>query len=199
LRNGPSSIDADRVEAVREACPTAWLGVDANQGFTRGSLERLLAVLVQSRVELIEQPFPIGQEALLEGFRSPIPIAADESLQSVADVPALAGRFKVLNIKLDKCGGLTGALAIVTAAREHGLGTMVGNMLGTSLAMAPAFIVGQLCSVTDLDGPVFLNADRDQRIEYRDGFVDCPEGVWGASPTCGSLLEHGRAGGAPVG
>jgi L-Ala-D/L-Glu epimerase len=193
------AIDADRVKAVREACPTAWLGVDANQGFTRSSLEQLLPVLVQSRVELIEQPFPIGQEALLEGFRSPIPIAADESLQSVADVPALASLFKVLNIKLDKCGGLTEALAIVKAAREHGLGTMVGNMLGTSLAMAPAFIVGQLCAVTDLDGPVFLEADRAQPIEYRDGFVDCPEGLWGAGRHGRPLLKHGRTGGTPIG
>jgi L-Ala-D/L-Glu epimerase len=175
------AIDAERVMAVREAYPTGWLGVDANQGFTRSSLERIMPVLVQAGVALIEQPFPVGQEALLDGFGSPIPIAADESLQSVADVPGLASRFNVLNIKLDKCGGLTEALAIVNTARDLGLRTMVGNMLGTSLAMAPAFLVGQLCTVTDLDGPVFLKTDRPLSIQYRDGFVDCPEGLWGAS------------------
>jgi L-alanine-DL-glutamate epimerase-like enolase superfamily enzyme len=174
------ATDAERVIAVRAARPTVWLGVDANQGFTPHSLERLMPTLVQAGVSLIEQPFPIGHESLLDGFQSPIPIAADESLQTLADVPQLAGRFNVLNIKLDKCGGLTEALAIVKAARDLGLSTMVGNMLGTSLAMAPAFLVGQLCAVTDLDGPVFLKADRPQGLKYEDGFVDCPESLWGA-------------------
>ncbi len=115
----------------------------------------------------------------MDGFRSPIPLAADESVQSLADLPGLVGRFNVVNIKLDKCGGLTEGLAMARAARDLGLDTMVGNMLGTSLAMAPAFLVGQLCKVVDLDGPVFLRSDRADPVDYTDGHVRCPEGLWG--------------------
>jgi L-Ala-D/L-Glu epimerase len=172
-------IDAARVRAVRESLPDVWLGVDANQGFTRALLEQLMPVLVEMRVALIEQPFRIGQESLLDGLNSPIPIAADESVQGLADIPALAGRFDVVNIKLDKCGGLTEALAMAHAARATGLDVMVGNMCGTSLAMAPAFLVGQLCDVVDLDGPVFLQTDRDVTVAYADGYVRCPEALWG--------------------
>lgn len=172
-------IDADRIRAVREARPAVWLGVDANQGFTRAFLETLMPVLIEARVALIEQPFPIGQDALLDGFRSPIPIAADESVQGIADLRGLPGRYNVVNIKLDKCGGLTEALAMARAARSLGLDTMVGNMLGTSLAMAPAFLVGQLCKVVDLDGPVLLKNDRPVPVRYVDGFIECPEALWG--------------------
>ncbi len=172
-------VDADRVRAVRAARPDVWLGVDANQGFTRATLESLLPVLVDARVSLVEQPFPVGQEALLDGLRSPIPIAADESVQTLADIPGLAGRFSVINIKLDKCGGLTEALAMARAARAAGMDCMVGNMLGTSLAMAPAFLVGQLCRVVDLDGPIFLREDRPLKVQYIDGEIDCPKELWG--------------------
>lgn len=171
--------DAERVRAVRESLPNVWLGVDANQSFTRVSLERLMPVLTEARVALIEQPFPIGEEALLDGFQLPIPIAADESVQTLADIPGLVGRFKVVNIKLDKCGGLTEGLAMARAARALGLDTMVGNMLGTSLAMAPGFIVGQLCQVVDLDGPVFQKTDRAITVQYADGFITCPQALWG--------------------
>lgn len=172
--------DIDRVRAVREARPDVWLGVDGNQGFTtRAALEKLLPVLVEVRVALIEQPFPVGEEALLEGLQSPIPIAADESVQSLVDIPSLVGRVQVVNIKLDKCGGLTEALAMARAARELGLELMVGNMLGTSLAMAPAYLVGQLCRVVDLDGPVFLKIDRKSPVRYANGFIICPEELWG--------------------
>lgn len=172
-------IDAQRVRAVREARPDVWLGVDANQGFSRFFLEELMPVLVQARVSLIEQPFPVGQEGLLEGLHSPIPVAADESAQTLKDLPALAGRFSMVNIKLDKCGGLTEGLAMARACRSLGLGTMVGNMIGTSLAMAPAFLVGQLCGVVDLDGPLFLRADRGITASYADGYLVCPEALWG--------------------
>jgi L-alanine-DL-glutamate epimerase-like enolase superfamily enzyme len=171
--------DADRVRAVREARPDVWLGVDANQGFTRESLEGLMPTLTATRVELIEQPFPIGQEALLDGFQSPIPVAADESVQRLADVRGLVGRFNVMNIKLDKCGGLTEGLAMARAALELGLAPMVGNMMGTSLAMAPGFLVGQLCKVVDLDGPVFIKTDRPVTVDYTDGYIMCPEKLWG--------------------
>lgn len=172
--------DADRVRAVREAVPHAWLGVDGNQGFTAAALEQLLPTLLEARVALIEQPFPIGQDAQLTGFKSPIPIAADESVQSAIDIPQLAGRYQVVNIKLDKAGGLTEGLAMARAARELGLDCMVGNMLGTSLAMAPAYLVGQHCKVVDLDGPVFLRTDRAISVRYLDGFIDYPDTVWGS-------------------
>ena len=171
--------DAERVCAVREARPDVWLGVDANQGLTHASLQRLMPVLSEMRVSLIEQPFPVGQEELLDGFQSPIPIAADESAQSLRDLPQLAGRFNVVNIKLDKCGGLTEGLAMVRAVRAHGLDAMVGNMSGTSLATAPAFLVGQLCNIVDLDGPIYLKADRAITVQYIDGFVTCPDALWG--------------------
>jgi L-alanine-DL-glutamate epimerase-like enolase superfamily enzyme len=172
-------LDAERVRAVRALLPDVWLGVDANQGFTRAFLETLMPVLVEARVELIEQPFKIGQEAQLDGFKSPIPVAADESVQGLTDVQGLVGRFNVVNIKLDKCGGLTEGLAMARKARRLGLDVMVGNMVGTSLAMAPSFLVGQLCKVVDLDGPVFLNTDRDITVRYRDGFISCEDMPWG--------------------
>ena len=179
-------IDADRIRAVREALPAAWLGVDANQGFTRPFLEQLMPVMVQAGVALIEQPFPIGQESWLDGLRSPIPVAADESVQKLADLPALVDRFNVINIKLDKCGGLTEGLAMARAARERGLQAMVGNMMGTSLAMAPAFLVGQLCEVVDLDGPLFIKVDRPVTVQYRGGSITCPADLWGGSQASGA-------------
>ena len=173
-------VDAERVRAVRAACPDVWLGVDANQGFTRASLTKLMPVLVESRVELIEQPFKVGQESELEGLHAPIPIAADESAQGRADLPALVGRFDVVSVKLDKCGGLTEGIAMAREARQRGLRVMVGNMVGTSLAMAPAFLIGQLCDIVDLDGPVFLSRDRSPSVQYENGTVRCPDAVWGA-------------------
>lgn len=183
-------IDADRVRAVREALPDVWLGIDANQGFTRPFLEKLMPVLVDTRVALVEQPFRIGEEALLDGYNSPIPIAADESVQDLGDIPSLVGRFNVVNIKLDKCGGLTEGLAMARAAKSHGLQTMVGNMGGTSLAMAPAFLVGQLCDVVDLDGPTFLKADRDLTVDYSDGYLMCSERLWGGAPSARPALDR---------
>lgn len=173
-------IDADRVRAVREACPDVWLGIDGNQGFSQGALINLLPVLMELNVQLIEQPFPIGQEALLDGFPSPIPVAADESAQSRVDLPSLVRRFQVVNIKLDKCGGLTEGLAMAHTARQLGLDCMVGNMIGTSLAMAPAYLVGQLCRVVDLDGPIFLKSDRKQTVRYSAGRIECPPELWGS-------------------
>ncbi len=174
------AADAERVRAVRETRPDVWLGVDANQGFTRAFLQALMPVLVEARVQLIEQPFKVGEEAQLDGLKSPIPLAADESAQGFADVRGLVGRFSVVNIKLDKCGGLTEALAMAREARRLGLDVMVGNMVGTSLAMAPSFLVGQLCNIVDLDGPVFLSEDRFPSVRYEDGSISCPEALWGA-------------------
>jgi L-alanine-DL-glutamate epimerase-like enolase superfamily enzyme len=173
------SVDAERVRAVRSARPDVWLSVDANQGFTPDSLRLLIPVLVEAKVQLIEQPFEIGQDALLDDLNSPIPLAADESVQTVSDLAAQVGRVNVVNIKLDKCGGLTEALAMAHEARRLGLQVMVGNMIGTSLAMAPSLLVGQLCQVVDLDGPVFLRSDREPAVNYQSGMISCPNNVWG--------------------
>jgi L-Ala-D/L-Glu epimerase len=172
--------DSARVRAVREALPRVWLAVDANQGFDRGKLEKLLPTLIEAQVALIEQPFPVGQEVLLDNLDSPIPIAADESVQGLSDIAPLVNRVQVINIKLDKCGGLTEGLAMAEAAGRLGMDCMVGNMLGTSLAMAPAFVLGQHCQIVDLDGPQFLIGDRENRVHYLDGTIDCPPEVWGA-------------------
>jgi L-alanine-DL-glutamate epimerase-like enolase superfamily enzyme len=173
-------IDADRVREVRRARPDVWLGVDGNQGFTPDSLDDLLPALVETGVRLIEQPFKVGQETLLDGLRSPIPIAADESVLGLSGMQALVGRFNAVNIKLDKCGGLTEALAMACEARRLGLDVMVGNMVGTSLAMAPAFLVGQLCKVVDLDGPALLSQDRSTAVRYEGGAICCPDELWGS-------------------
>lgn len=175
------SIDADRVRAVRAARPDVWLSVDANQGFTPESLQNLMPIFQEARVELIEQPFRIGEDALLDAVESPIDLASDESVKGLADVSGQVGRVDVINIKLDKCGGLTEGLAMAREARTRGLGVMVGNMIGTSLAMAPAFLVGQLCQVVDLDGPVFLNSDRTPSVRYENGLISCPDEIWGGS------------------
>jgi L-alanine-DL-glutamate epimerase-like enolase superfamily enzyme len=177
---GDLDIDSARVRAVRAARPGVWLGVDANQGYRIDAMKALLAVLVEATVSLLEQPIARGREADLDGFTSPIPIAADESALSLADVPGLVGRFNMVNIKLDKCGGLTEALLMARSARELGLGVMVGNMVGTSLAMAPGFVVGQHCDVVDLDGPIFLKNDRKPSVLYQDGKIWCGEDVWGS-------------------
>ncbi len=179
LTEDPSN--ADRVRAVRAACPDAWIGVDANQGLTRASTEALLPTLVEARVALLEQPVEVGDDAALDGLKSPIPIAADESAQSLADLPSLIGRYQMVNIKLDKCGGLTEALAIAAEAQRIGLKVMVGNMLGTSWSMAPAYVVGQHCEVVDLDGPLLLGRDRDVAAIYREGRVEIPAAVWGGT------------------
>lgn len=178
---GDADIDAERVRAVRKVRPDAWIGVDANQGYTIDALDRLVAVLVECRVKLLEQPLARGREADLQDFRSPIPIAADESALGLADVPALVGRFDVVNIKLDKCGGLTEGLMMAAEAKRRGLDVMVGNMIGTSLAMAPAFVLGQHCDIVDLDGPIFLAADRVPGVVYAKGFVWCGDEVWGSA------------------
>ena len=178
---GELDLDIERVRAIRGARPDAWLGVDGNQGFAIGQLDALVAAMQDAGVSLIEQPLARGREADLEGYRSPIPIAGDESILSLADVPGAVGRFDVINIKLDKCGGLTEGLMMAEEARRLGLGVMVGNMVGTSLAMAPAFVLGQACDLVDLDGPTFLTKDRQPSVQYRDGDIWAGLEVWGSS------------------
>ncbi|MFZ0269237.1 dipeptide epimerase [Caulobacter sp.] len=177
--DGDLAADTERVRAVRQARPDVWLGVDANQGYGGEDLDPLVAMLVDCGVALLEQPVARGAEALLDGWKSPIPVAADESIQSLAELEALGGRFDVVNIKLDKCGGLTEGLMIVAQARRMGLGVMVGNMGGSTLSTAPAFVLGQLCDIVDLDGPIFLPDDRLAPSLYADGQIMVRSDIWG--------------------
>ena len=177
---GELDLDNARVRAIREARPDVWLGVDGNQGFKIDELGRLVAVLQEQDVSLLEQPLARGRESDLDGFNSSVPIAGDESLLTLDDVAGAVGRFDVVNIKLDKCGGLTEGLLMAAEARRLGLGVMVGNMVGTSLAMAPAFVLGQGCDIVDLDGPTFLAEDRTPSVTYQDGTIGSGPEVWGS-------------------
>jgi len=176
---GELDLDIARVEAVRDARPEVWLGVDANQGYPMAGLGALLSALLGANVAQLEQPLARGHEAELENFESPIPIVADESALCLAELAGLVGRFNMVNIKLDKCGGLTEGLAMAREARRLGLGLMVGNMMGSSLAMAPSFVLGQLCDVVDLDGPTFLARDRAPGVTYEQGMIWADEAIWG--------------------
>ncbi|VXC98991.1 dipeptide epimerase [Sphingomonas sp. 8AM] len=176
---GELALDLARVAAIRAARPDVWLGVDGNQGFGRDALDALIAGLLPHRVSLLEQPLARGAECDLDGYRSAIPIAGDESLLTLADVAGAKGRFDVVNIKLDKCGGLTEGLLMAHEARRLGLGVMVGTMIGTSLATAPGFVLGQLADLVDLDGPTFLAEDRQPAVRYADGLLDAGPEVWG--------------------
>jgi L-Ala-D/L-Glu epimerase len=171
--------DGERVAAVRAARADVWLGVDGNQGFDIAAFHALLPALVAARVELVEQPFPSKRDEWLDGLDCPIELAADESALSLLDLPAVAARFDAVNIKLDKCGGLTEALAMAERARALGMRVMIGNMGGTSLAMAPALLVGQSCDVVDIDGPLFLRTDRSPSVVYEQGRVFAGPDVWG--------------------
>ena len=176
---GELADDIARVVAIRAARSEAWIGVDANQGYNLETLAELLPVLVSTGVAQLEQPLPRGREADLDGLVRPLPFVADESALSLEDTAALVGRFDAVNIKLDKCGGLTEGLAIARQARLLGLDVMVGNMMGTSLSMAPSYLVGQLCDIVDLDGPTFLAHDRKPGVVYRGGMIHCPSEIWG--------------------
>ena len=177
-------LDAQRHRAVlqwaREEHPAARLLVDANQAWSRPLLEELLPLLLAAGVELIEQPMARGADSALAGLDSPIPLAADESCSDRASLAALAGLYDCVNIKLDKCGGLTEGLAMLSSARQLGLGLMVGNMCGSSLAMAPAFLLAQSCRYSDLDGPLLQQRDSAVPLHY-DGAViqPPPAALWG--------------------
>ena len=168
--------DLGRLEAVRAGAPRARIIVDANEGWTAEGYAALAPALVRLGVAMVEQPLPAGADAALAGMARPLPVCADESCHDRASLPGLAGRYDMVNIKLDKSGGLTEALALAEAARAAGFGIMVGCMVGTSLAMAPAVLVAQGAAITDLDGPLLLARDRAHGLRYDD------EGVHPATP-----------------
>lgn len=161
--------DLARVAAVRRGAPEARLIVDANESWTGRDVAAEAAALLPFGVELIEQPVAAGQDHLLDGVSSPIPLCADESCQDRADLPRCTGRYAAVNIKLDKAGGLTEALALAHAARAAGLDLMVGCMLSTSLGIAPAFLLGQQARWVDLDGPLLLAHDRAGGFRFDGG------------------------------
>lgn len=177
-------VDADRhvdlVRIVREEHPSARIIVDANQSWSRSLLQRLCLPLHELGVELVEQPLPRGQDAELDGLNTMLPLAADESCTDRHSLAGLVGRYRYANIKLDKCGGLTEALAMCHEAARLGLEVMVGNMCGTSLAMAPAFLVAQSCRYVDLDGPLLQRLDRPHAIRFEGSLMHAPEpALWG--------------------
>src|SRR5579872_2659158 len=151
--------DLERVCAVRRSAPASRLIVDANEAWTARHFAELSPALAEFGVELIEQPLPASDDEALAELPHPIPVCADESCHTAADLDRLAGKYDVINIKLDKTGGLTEALALAKSASERGFGIMVGCMIGTSLAMAPAMLVAQQASIIDLDAPLLLAAD----------------------------------------
>jgi L-alanine-DL-glutamate epimerase-like enolase superfamily enzyme len=186
---GETALDAERVRRVRAAREDAWIGVDANQGYTRDTLGPLVEVLLEARIGLLEQPLARGAEDDLDGVARPLPFAADESVCTLAEVERAPGRFDVVNIKLDKSGGLTEALAIARRCRELGLQVMVGNMMGSSLSMAPSLVVGQLCDIVDLDGPTFLASDRPEAVRYGGGRIDAGTVTWGLLATVAESIS----------
>jgi L-alanine-DL-glutamate epimerase-like enolase superfamily enzyme len=170
----------ERLQAVRAARPDVRIVVDANQAWTFATLRALAPQFATLGVQLIEQPLARGEDAELEGYRSPVPLCADESCLHLGELTQAAKRYQWINVKLDKSGGLTAALQLTYAARERGLGLMVGCMGGSSLAMAPAFVVGCLCDVVDIDGPLLQRSDRFPGLDYDGGRVSVfGPSLWG--------------------
>ena len=176
-----NELPIERLSAIRDARPDAELVIDVNQGWNRELLEEHLSKLRELSVAMVEQPVPRGEDQSLQGLHSPIPIGADESLMNLGEYDAVAPFYDVINIKLDKCGGLTEALEIVKRVQRDGKKLMVGNMTGTSLSMAPSYVIGQFCEFVDIDGPVLLERDIDHGLDYREGgSVSLPSPtVWG--------------------
>ncbi|MDB5505072.1 MAG: dipeptide epimerase [Tardiphaga sp.] len=175
-----SDDDAARIKAVRKAAPESELVVDANEAWTPDNLERHLAACEAAGVTLVEQPLPAGHDAALATVRRPMAVCADESAHDLASIAGLRGRYDAVNIKLDKAGGLTEALAMADAAQALGLEIMVGCMVATSLSMAPAMLIAQQARFVDLDGPLLLARDRDGGLRYDESTVYPPDAAfWG--------------------
>ena len=175
-----SADDVVAVEAVRGAAPKARLVVDANEALSLDDLRRIAPDFAKLGVLVVEQPLPAGEDAALKGYDSPVPLCADESLHTRAELAACEGRYAMVNIKLDKAGGLTEALALATEARARGFQIMAGSMVGTSLGVAPALILAQGAAVADLDGPLLLARDRDPGLVVSGSVLEPPtRALWG--------------------
>ena len=176
---GPDDIA--RVRAVRAAAPEAQIIVDANEAWTPVSYSEYSAELARMGVRLVEQPLPAGQDGALDTLGRGVPICADESIHDTKDLPAVARRYDYINIKLDKTGGLTEAIRLAKAAHDRGVAIVLGCSIGTSLGMAPAFLLGSFAAIVDLDGPLLLAKDRVPGLEYGEGSVIQPPSpeLWG--------------------
>ncbi|MBO6716369.1 MAG: dipeptide epimerase [Rhizobiaceae bacterium] len=175
-----SDNDIARIHAVVGAAPNSRIILDANEAWTEENIHDNLLAAAEYHVALVEQPLPAGKDALLNRIPHPVPICADESVHTMEDLDALAGLYDAVNIKLDKAGGLTAALALRDRARELGFGVMVGCMVGTSLAMAPAVLLAQEADYVDLDGPLLLARDRSPALTYSGSLVSPPDRhLWG--------------------
>jgi L-alanine-DL-glutamate epimerase-like enolase superfamily enzyme len=172
--------DIGRIRAVATAAPRSKIILDANEGWTDDNVETNLAAVAELGVALVEQPLPAGRDEILRSIPHAVPICADESVHEAADLEKLAGLYDAVNIKLDKAGGLTAALLLRDRARELGLSVMIGCMVGTSLAMAPALLLAQDADFIDLDGPLLLARDRSPGLVYEGSMVSPPEpALWG--------------------
>jgi L-alanine-DL-glutamate epimerase-like enolase superfamily enzyme len=175
-----SDDDAARIKAVRKEAHECELIVDANEAWTPENLERNLAACEEAGVTLVEQPLPAGQDDALAHVRRPMAVCADESVHELSSLAGLRGRYDAINIKLDKAGGLTHALAMADAAEALGFEIMVGCMVATSLSMAPAMLLAPQARFVDLDGPLLLAADRADGLRYENSTVYPPEtALWG--------------------
>ena len=172
--------DESRIRAVRAAAPGAAIILDANEGWPEETLEHHLHIAAQAGIALVEQPLPAGRDALLAEIRRPLLVCADESVHHTGDLASLADRYDAINIKLDKTGGLTEALVMKAEAERIGFKIMIGCMVGTSLAMAPAVLLAQNADFVDLDGPLLLTRDREPGLRYAASLVFPPEStLWG--------------------
>ena len=180
LKLGGDDVDLARVEAVRKAAPAARLLIDANESWSPAHYQKIVPALKKLGVELIEQPFPADADEVLETLDHPIPVCADESCHTSTDLPRLTNRYEMINVKLDKTGGLTEALRLCKRARESGFKLLIGCMVGTSLSMAPARLLASTTDYVDLDGPLLLARDRDHGLAYQHGKIGIPSrGLWG--------------------
>ena len=176
-----SNDPAAQIRAVRRGAPNATLIVDPNESWNGRLVEAMQPVLVEAAVALLEQPVPADADAWLEGFVPAVPICADEAIHVASDLSAIARRYQVVNIKLDKTGGLTAALELARAARASGLGLMTGCMVSSSLSIAPALHIARLSEFVDLDGPLWLREDRPGGVKNENGILVPPEaGFWGS-------------------
>lgn len=172
--------DAERLTAIRRNAPKSRLIVDANEGWTPATLEDMLAACADAGVDLVEQPLPAGQDEALRHVARPVSVCADESVHGIDTLGDLAGKYDAINIKLDKTGGLTPAIALARAAWDRNFGIMVGCMLATSLAMAPAMLLTPFAEVVDLDGPLLLKKDREPGLFFDGSVVHPPApNLWG--------------------